>query len=280
MVTIGTRFYPAAPDSQRRQARARDALVQLSDVHAVNLQFSDEAFRPPGFETCAILRRDSRTVTGGGVVRKPIVLDMFDGLAAVAARRGDRYFAYLNADIEVTQPAVERVLRGGRTGYAFCRVDLAAGTRETGAALLIGLDMFAADTAWWARERRRFRPYIAGEALWDNVYAALFASHGRAEIVDTDSGIYHEQHSASWGGGLYAAYNGYLAALDAPYFTRWAVYHARLEGARASGQSLDRDQLMRDVFEPRVLRGLDYPRHLARSLRARIRYAGQRRHCP
>ena len=57
----------------------------------------------------------------------------------------------------------------------------------------------------------------------------------RRAIVDEAPGIYHEQHAASWGGGLYAAYNGYLAALDAPHLTRWAIYHAALEHARATG---------------------------------------------
>src|ERR1044072_4816372 len=101
MITIGTRFYRASDDSERRQQRARDALAALADVHPVKLQCPDETFRPAGFETRAVLRLDSRGVTGGGRVRKPIVSEMFDALAAAAAERGDRYFAYLNADIEV-----------------------------------------------------------------------------------------------------------------------------------------------------------------------------------
>src|SRR5262245_6734601 len=195
MVTIGTRFYPASEDSERRQRRAREALASLPDVHRVNLQFTDETFRPDGFETRAVLRLDSRRVTGGGRARKPIVLEMFDALASAAAERGDRYFAYLNADIEVAPPAVARIAGGGRDAYAFCRTDLAAGSREPREVLLVGLDLFAADVAWWRRERRRFRPYIAGEALWDNVYAAMMASHGNAEIVDVDPGIFHEMHA-------------------------------------------------------------------------------------
>ena len=276
MVTIGTRFYPASADSERRQQRAREALAALPGVHRVNLQFTDEAYRPEGFETRAVLRLDSQRVTGGGRARKPIVSEMFDALAAAASEHGDRYFAYLNADIEVAPSAVARIMAGGRDAYAFCRIDLAPGTRETCEVLLLGLDLFAADVAWWQRERRRFRPYIAGEALWDNVYAALMASHGHAEIVDLDPGIYHEQHAPSWGGGLYAEYNGYLAALDAPYFSRWAHYAAALQAARAAGTPLDRDRLRDEVFGPPVLRGLAWPRHLARELRARLRYAVRR----
>lgn len=275
MITIGTRFYPASEESERRQARARAALLALPDVHRVNLQFTDETYRPEGFDTRAVLRLDSRRVTGGGRVRKPIVSEMFDALAAVASERGDRYFAYLNADIEVSLDAIARIAGGCRDAYAFCRTDLAPGTREARNVLLLGLDLFAADVTWWRRERRRFRPYIAGEALWDNVYAAMMASHGNADIVDVDPGIYHEQHAASWGGGLYAEYNGYLAALDAPYFSRWAHYVAALQSARA-GDEVDRDRLQAEVFGPPVLRGLAWPRHLARDLRARVRYALRR----
>jgi hypothetical protein len=276
MVTIGTRFYPASDDSERRQARARAALAALPGVRRVNLQFADETFRPDGFETRAVLQLDSTRVTGGGRVRKPIVSEMFDALADAAAERGDRYFAYLNADIEVTPEAVSRIADGGRDAYAFCRIDLAPGTRETRDVLLLGLDVFAADVTWWRRERRRFRPYIAGEALWDNVYAAVMASHGRAEIVDLEPGVYHEQHAASWGGGLFAEYNGCLAALDAPYFSRWAHYVAALQSAR-DGLVIDRDRLRQEIFGGPLLSGLDYPRHLARDVRARVRYAWRRR---
>jgi len=278
MLTIGTRFYPAPEDSERRQQRAREALAALPDVHRVNLQFTDEAFRPAGFDTRAVLRLDSRRVTGGGRARKPIVSEMFDALAEAAAERGDRYFAYLNADIEVAPAAVARIAGGGRDAYAFCRIDLAPGSREARGVLLLGLDLFAADVAWWRRERRRFRPYIAGEALWDNVYAAIMASHGHTDIVDRDPAIYHEQHAASWGGGLFAEYNGYLAALDAPYFSRWARYVAALQAARDGSGDLDRTRLRDEVFGPPLLRGLEYPKHAARSMRARLRYEWSRLH--
>ena len=276
MLTIGTRFYPASADSERRQRRAREALLALPGVHCVNLQFTDEAYRPEGFDTRAVLRLDSQRVTGGGRVRKPIVSEMFDALAAAAAERGHRYFAYLNADIEVASSAVARIIDGGRDAYAFCRIDLAPGTRETRGVLLVGLDLFAADAGWWRRERHRFRPYIAGEALWDNVYAAIMASHGRAAIVDEDPGIFHEQHDPSWGGGLYAEYNGCLAALDAPYFSRWAHYVTALQTALDQGAAPDRDRLRDEVFGRPPLRPIDRPRQLARSLRARLRYAWRR----
>jgi len=275
MITIGTRYYRASEDSERRQRRSRESLAALPAVHRVNLQFTDETFRPEGFETRAVLRHDSTSVTRSGGARKPIVSEMFDALAAAASERGDRYFAYLNADIEVSPSAVHRVRAGDRDAYAFCRIDLAPGSRERQGVLLLGLDMFAVQVDWWRRERRRFRPYIAGESLWDNVYAAILCSHGRAEVVDAEPGIFHERHAASWGGGPFADYNGYLAALDAPYFSRWAHYAAGLQAGHAAG-TLDRERLLRDVFGAPVLRFSDYPRHGARALRAWARYSLRR----
>ena len=268
MITIGANYYPAAGDAGRRQQQSRDSLVALGEaVHRVNLQFVGDRFQPAGFETLAVLREDSLTVTGGGRVRKPIVSEAFDALAAAAFAHGDAYFAYINADIEVSAEAIRRVEGGGRDAYAFCRVDLAPGTRAPQAVMVIGLDMFAISVEWWRAERRRFRPYIAGESLWDNVYAAVICSHGRAEIVDDDPGIFHEQHAAPWGGGPFADYNGYLAALDAPYFSRWARYVAGLQAGLAAG-AVDRARLRREVFAPPLMTAGDLPRHAARVVRA------------
>jgi hypothetical protein len=277
MITIGTRYYPSDADSERRQRLSRAALLALHGPHLVNLQFADEVFRPEGFETRAVLRQDSITRTRRGRRRKPIVSEMFGALADAAAANGDRYFAYLNADIEVSPAALQRIESGGRDAYAFCRTDLAPGSRVPQSVLLLGVDMFAVAVDWWRRQRRRFRPYIAGEALWDNVYAAIVCSHGRAEIVDDDPGIFHEQHAAGWGAGPFADYNGYLAALDAPYFSRWARYVAGLTQAAGAGAAVDRERLAREIFAPPVLRASEYPRHAARAVRAWTRYVRARR---
>jgi hypothetical protein len=277
MITIGTSYYPASGDAERRQQLSRASLVALGDaVHRVNLQFTGEGFAPEGFETRAVLVQDSRTVTGLGGARKPIVSEMFEALAASAAARGDRYFVYLNADIEVSAAAMRRIETGGRDAYAFCRMDLAPGSRAAQGVLRIGVDLFAVRVEWWSRERRRFRRYIAGESLWDNVYAAVACTHGRGEIVDTDPGIFHEQHPVAWGGGPFAEYNGYLAALDAPYFSRWVRYVAARDAGRGE-TAPDRDRLAGEIFGPPLLRAPDYPRHAARTVRAWARYALLRR---
>lgn len=270
-------FYPGTPAGDRRQERARAALLALDEAVPINLQFIDESFTPAGFQTLSVLKQDSRTITGGAGRRKPIVREMFDALAAAARAQGCRYFVYLNADIEVSAAALQRVRADGLDGYAFCRTDLDPATRAETGVERFGLDMFAIDVAWWGRERHRFRSYIAGEACWDNVFAALVCAHGRGDIVDETPGIFHEQHERGWGGGLFAEYNGYLAALDAPYFSQWVSYVVARDGRVAAGERFDRRALIEEVFTGGSRSPLQYARHAARSARAHWRYAARAR---
>jgi len=273
MIVIGANFFPSAGDAGRRQDQARRALLTLTGVLPINLQFADVDWAPPAIRTLHVLQQDSRTVTGAEGKRKPIVSEMLDALAGVADEHGCRYVAYVNADIEVTQDAVDRIDARGLDAYAFCRIDVDARSRARPAVQIYGTDLFAVDVRWWRRHRRRFRPYIAGEACWDNVYAAVACSHGRAEIVHDAPGIFHERHDADWTIGPFADYNGYLAALDAPYFSRWTVYVAHLKTRTAGGGPVDPAALVSDVFSgpPLTLGGRAV--HALRSLRARLRWA-------
>lgn len=272
MIAIGTQFFPAGADSARRQARARAALLELDGVVPINLQFVDEAFEPDGFRTLPVLRQDSRTVTGAAGPRKPVVSEMFDALADAARSAGCRYFAYLNADIKVTPAALEPILAGKHDGYAFSRTDVDCSGAELGVQIF-GLDMFAIDAGWWARERRRFRPYIAGEACWDNVYAALICAHGRGTIINERPGIVHERHRAVRNEGAFARHNGYLAALDAPYFSRWANYATRLDEMRKAGTPVDGPRLVNSTLADARLSARETAVQAARQLRARFNHA-------
>ena len=274
MMVIGTRYYPAEGDSERRQARSRASLLALDGVIPVNLQFADETYRPEGFRTLPVLRQDSWTITGvADGARKPIVSEMFDALADVACAERRRYFAYLNADIVVTPAAIERVRQQDGDGFAISRVDVNPATGAELGVEIFGIDMFVVDTAWWLRERRRFRPYIAGEMAWDDVYASIICAHGRGEIVNERPGILHESHPTLWREGPFAEYNGFLAALDAPYFSRWVQYATRLDEALKAGRPIDRRALAQETMGNARLSARAAARHAASRLLARIRYA-------
>jgi hypothetical protein len=235
-IVLGTQFHEGSVDVMRRQARAMDALEVLQDAIAVDLQWRDRPPPRPWLRTLAALARDSTTVTGCAGPPKPIATELFDALAAFAQRAGCRYFAFFNADIIVTPEATSRIAGAGKQAYAFSRMDQDADGRDAGV-LLPGLDLFAFDVSWWTANRRRFRPYIVGEACWDNVYAAVLMCHADGMIVNRDAEIRHEHHAPPSGRSAFADYNAFLAALDSRYFTLWARYYAALVEARARGAS-------------------------------------------
>jgi len=272
-VLLGVNAFPARGDGGRRQAEALAAWRGISGVQLANLQWADDAYEVDGFETVPALTSDSRTATGLSGRRLPLVSECFDRLAELARRRGLRWFAYANSDIAYTQAAVGRIVDGGRQGYAFCRMDFDPQTGEEVEMVTAGVDAFAIDAGWWRANRHRFRPYIGGEPIWDNVYAAILLAHGDAELVHRAPLVRHERHPAGdWRGSAYAPYLHYLAALDRPYFTLWATWHHRLLELRARGSTeAEEMDLQREVFgrRPSVL---DRAVQAARAARAKARW--------
>ena len=278
-LVLGTHSYQGDPDAMRRQSCAADALQSLSDVLAIDVQWHDTALMRPWVRTVAALRRDSTTVTGRAGRVKPIVSDILDALAAIAEREGCRYFAYMNSDIIISPAAVALIATGGRQAYAFSRMDYDSAGRDTGL-VLTGCDAFAFDVAWWRANRHRFRAYILGEPCWDNVYASVLMCHGNGMLVNRDAAIRHELHATAWGGGAFAEYNGFLAVLDARYFTLWATYHHRLTEARARGASEAEERaIAASVFFWRRSPALAL-KQAARNVRAHVRYRRLRARWP
>jgi hypothetical protein len=276
MVVVGARFYESNENANGRQARAREAVRRLDGVLAVNLQFEDETFAPDGFVTLPVLRHDSRTVSGGSGARMPIMSEMLDRLAGIAAARGSRYFLFHNADIQITQDAVDWLRSSRLDAVAFCRADMDAASGRYLEMMIRGVDAVAFDLEWWRRERRHFRPYISGPPWWDNVYAAVICTHGRGTIVTDRQLIRHEQHPSTWSAsGAFAEYTGYLAALDAPYFSRWAHYIAAVEAAGAAGDGSVLDRFEAHFFNGPLLSHAGRARHLARRIRAHYRHRGR-----
>ncbi|MDZ4685102.1 MAG: hypothetical protein SH850_08420 [Planctomycetaceae bacterium] len=253
-VLLGTHIHSATGDAARRQIRAMTGLRDLCPMTPVNLQFADRVNLQEldGFDTLAVLQQDSNSVTGQPGVRKPVVSELFTRLAEAAVQRGARYFGFTNSDIVFTPAAIDRIQQGDRPAYVFARTDFEPGTEQNTRSLIYGTDVFAVDASWWLSHRRRFRPYIVGESCWDNVYTAQLLCWAGGLLLNREPLVRHEAHPAVWRKSPFAEHNGYLAALDRLYFTRWAIYADRLEKLRlaAGGLADERDEsrLQDEVF--------------------------------
>jgi hypothetical protein len=275
---LGVNAFAGSGDGARRQSEALESWRGLTGVKLANLGWPDEVMEVDGFATHPLLRQDSRTVTGREGPRKPIVREVFDHLAAIAAAEGCRWFGYANSDIAWTQAAIDAVAADGRQVYAFSRGDVDPATGSVVGMVTAGVDAWVVDVSWWGAHRRRFRPYIGGEPIWDNVYTAILLSHGDGLLLNREPLVRHEQHPAgAWRRSPFAPYLGYLAALDSLYFSRWAHYHQKLTDLRARGAAADEEQaLQRESFgggfstSSRIVQ-------VARALKARARWAADRR---
>jgi hypothetical protein len=275
-VLIGMNFYAARGDAAQRQDRAIAALRGLAGAQAVNLQWADDVFAVSGIATVAGLRRDSCGVARRAGRRKPIVSEMLDLLSAEADARGCRWMLLANGDIAITPEALALIEREAREGYAFTRTDVDERTGAPAGVMSFGVDAFAIDVGWWRRHRARFRAYILGEPVWDNVYTAVLLTHANAAFVIQPGLLVHPRHDSPWQGSVYAEYTRYLAALDRPYFSRWAEFHGELSRLGSEPAQDVVSALARRVFDPRVVRrGRMLQR--ARVAKAWFRYSLMRR---
>ena len=254
MVLFGTQLYPTTADAFRRQQRAVSTLIDRSPLPPINLQFSDrrDVCEVDGCETVAILELDSNRITGRSGPRKPIVSELFTRLAELAVERHIRYFGFSNADILFTSAAIDRILCADHPAFLIARTDVDADGNLNPEPLLYGTDVFVVDASWWLAHQRRFRPYILGEGCWDNVYAAQLLSIAGGLLLNREPLVRHEAHPTTWHDSPFAEHNGYLAALDRMYFTRWVTYATRLEAirrdARGLGASDDELLLQEEIF--------------------------------
>ena len=273
-LVLGTHTFAATGDAARRQAAAIETLRSLRGVAPVNVQFAYGGHSVGGVETLSVLSRDACTVSSREGPRKPIIPDILDALCHRAERAGARTFGFMNADIHVSQEAVEWIAAGAHDAWLISREDFDGATGAPLAMNTAGVDVIAISTAWWRRNRPRFRPYLAGEAVWDNVYTAILLCHADALLENRRPLTRHEAHPIAWspGGGPFGSYTQYLAALDAGYFSLWCRYWADLQEVRRAGASPEAErELARQVFvwrphmAQRAVQGL-------RGLKARLRY--------
>jgi hypothetical protein len=222
---------------------------------------------------------DSVTAAGPGGRRKPLTREFFDVLSRVATARGHHYFAFVNSDVLVLPAALEALAREVRQTYAISRhdIDRLDGDVARSTLLTAGIDMFVVSAEWWRRHCRRFRPYVIGDACWDNVYTAVMMCHSDGIILNREPLILHERHQTLWNDTTSTArYNGFLAALDGRYFSLWCEYWDRLERARAQGVSAAGQRALRDevfVWRRSAKAALQQS---VRSARARLQFLRRR----
>lgn len=236
-------------DTARREAAAQASLAALGPAaECVNLAFADEPSAAALLPQRRALRLDAPRVSGATGARKPVISEMLDVLAAEAAARGIPRIGLVNGDIVVLPAAIARLASLDAPAAAVARTDVGGGAPD--AEMLYGVDMFVFDRGFWQRERRRFRPYLLGEMVWDNVYASLVACHGGV-LLNRERLILHERHPSGGHGSPFARYVHLLAARDRSYFSLWCTYVARAEALRARGGAADEeDALQRAVFRP------------------------------
>jgi hypothetical protein len=269
-VILGTHIYPATGAAADRMQRALDGWARLSGVRLINLQFADDPSPRvhPAFETRAVLRHDSVSVTGASGPRKPIVRELLDHLIDAAVESGAPYAGFSNADILISTTAISRVRNGGDEAVIFSRMDLDATDAPLGE-FLGGQDTFFVRPDAYHRVRRRLRAYVVGEILWDIVYASILLTHVRASLVNRGDDCRHVLHEPVWVNSPFMRYAWRLARQDWTYCARWYRYYYPAKAMRAAGQPAAQEDALRDsVFGP--LTAHERMRHAYRSVRHRL----------
>jgi hypothetical protein len=270
---IGTHTFAARGEGARRQDAGVASMRALQRVEVVNVQFASDPHHMPDVETLPVLTRTSNSVSRRSGPMKPIMSDIFDVLAQEASRRGLPYFAFTNADILISQEAVDWMLATKLDTYVFSREDFDGETGQSKGMELAGTDVFVSSTAWWAAHRHRFRPYIAAEGVWDNVYTAIMMVHSNGVIENRRPLVRHESHPPGpMPSPYFGVYTNYLAALDSWYFDRWCKYWDGLLRLRKDHASEDAEQALRRRILTWPPSTFDRLLQEARSLKARVRY--------
>jgi hypothetical protein len=274
-LVLGTHIYPAAGAAGDRMGRALDGWTTLRGVRLLNLQFAGDPAPAgrPGFQTRSVLRQDSRSVTGVEGIRKPIMREMLDRLVDEADAAGCAYAGFSNADILVSQAAIDRVAGGGRDAIIFSRMDVDPLTGNPAGEFLSGQDTLFIRPAVYRALRARLRPYIVGEMPWDVIYTSVLLTHCRAELVNRGGDCRHIAHETIWVDSPFAPYGWRLAHMDWTYFERWYRYYNPAKAMREAGRPAAEEDALRDL----VFRGLTTPER-AKNVYRRLRYGGVRGH--
>lgn len=265
-LVLGTHIYPATGAAADRMRRALDAWVDLPGVRLINLQFADDPGQThPGFDTRAVLRKDSRAVTGRNGPRKPTMREMLDRLVEIAEATNATYAGFSNADILLSPRAIARVTHGRRDAVIFSRMDIDPLTEQPLGEFFSGQDTLFIRPAAYRAVRSRLRHYVVGEMPWDVIYTSVLLSHCDAELVNRGDDCRHIVHETIWTTSPFAPYAWRLAHMDWTYYARWYRYYNAARELREAGRPAAEEDALRDrVFAPLTAaeRGLNIYRRL------------------
>jgi hypothetical protein len=267
-VILGTHIYPAAGAAADRMQRALDGWAALPGVTLINLQFAGDPSPAvhPAFETRAVLRHDSRSVTGVEGPRKPIVRELLDRLVDAAAESGAAFAGFSNADILISPAALSRVTNGPHEAVVFSRMDIDAATGAPLGEFFSGQDTVFVRPAAYRAVRHRLRPYVVGEMPWDVIYTSILLTHARTALVNRGDDCRHVSHETIWVDSPFARYAWRLSHQDWTYFARWYRYYNGAKAMRERGAPAVEEEALRDsVFVP--LSAREQLLHAYRSLR-------------
>ena len=270
-IVLGTHIYPAQGAAEARMRRALDAWRDLAGVRLINLQFAGDPapVTHPAFETRAVLREDSRVVTGVQGPRKPTMRELLDRLVEAAHEGNCAYAGFSNADIIVSPAAIARVVRGQRDAVIFSRMGIDPATGAAAGEFLSGQDTLFIRPAVYRALRARFRPYVVGEMPWDVIYTSVLLTHCNAELVNRGDDCRHMDHEAIWVNSPFAPHAWRLAHMDWTYFERWYRYYYPAKGMREAGRPAADEDALRDA----VFTGLTLIER-GKNVYRRLRYGG------
>ena len=272
-IVLGTHIYPAQGAAAERMRRALDGWAALPGVRLINLQFADDPAPAthPAFETRAVLRDDSCSMSGAAGPRKPNMRELLDRLTDAAGEAGSAYAGFSNADILIAPAAIARVTRGGRDAVIFSRMDIDPDSGAPRGEFFSGQDTLFIKPEVYRALRPRLRPYIVGEMPWDVIYTSVLLTHCDAELVNRGDDCRHVEHETIWTKSPFADYGWRLAHMDWTYFARWYRYYNAARAIREAGGPAEEEEALRAaVFTELTV--IERVMHVYR----RIRYGGLR----
>jgi len=206
-LVVGVNFWNTGAGEQLCRMSLADFRERYPDnVQLYSPRVGADGYCPEEFIDLPVLKQMCRDIIPGSKLRKPIVHEMVDSLAAVAESPDD-LLVLLNSDIWLT-PAAEHLLIHGQLGNGACfsRVDFSPTNCDPETASFAhdfpnGWDMFVFKASWWREFRDRFLdlPCVLAERAWDNAYACTMKAYGDVQWFNKVPYIFHQPHKRRWG---------------------------------------------------------------------------------